>query len=124
MSDVQIVTLDNNETEKLSKKPKISSRGGYRANSGRPKGSTNKISPSDLLKDFRKQSGMKFHEFINQQILLAYNNGDHELVSKYLLGLGKYIIQDVKELDITSNGHTVGTSFTFPTIELDDWQDQ
>jgi hypothetical protein len=53
--------------EKQSKKPK-SNRGGARENSGRPKGSTNKISPQTLLHDFRREQGMTFSQFINKKI--------------------------------------------------------
>jgi len=118
-------------TEKESVKPKRTytkkapTRGGARKGSGRPKGSTNKISPQDMLEDFEKKAGMSFHEFINEQIVSAYKSGDKELVSKYLLGFAKYLVQDVQEVkqDITSNGETIGASFNFTSKQLDDWKD-
>jgi hypothetical protein len=69
---------------------------------------------------------MSFHEFINQQIVDAHNSGNSELVSKYLLGFAKYLVQDVQEIkqDITSNGQTMGVAFNFPSNELPDWQDE
>lgn len=128
-----IVQDDDNpgSTEKQSLKPKrvytkkAPTRGGKREGSGRPKGSTNKITPTDMLDDFQKKAGMSFHEFINEQIINAYQAGDNELVSKYLLGFAKYLVQDVQEIkqDITSNGQTVGASFTFPNLELPEWKD-
>ena len=117
-------------TEKESIKPKrtytkkASSRGGARKGSGRPKGSTNKITPTEMLEDFQQKAGVSFHEFINQQIVDAHNSGNSELVSKYLLGFAKYLVQDIQEIkqDVTSNGQTLGATFTFPTQELPDWQ--
>ena len=119
-------TLELTHLGKESNKPKGyrgSGRGGPRINSGRPKGSTNKIKPDELLKNFKKKSGQNFHEFIVERILEAQAMGNSELVSKYILGLGKYIIQDVQEVDVTSNGETMNASFTFPSVELDDWKD-
>lgn len=107
-------------------KTKSPTRGGKREGSGRPKGSTNKITPTDMLDDFQQKAGMSFHEFINQQIVDAHNSGNSELVSKYLLGFAKYLVQDVQEIkqDITSNGQTMGVAFNFPSNELPDWQDE
>ena len=106
-------------------KKKSPTRGGKREGAGRPKGSTNKITPTDMLDDFQVRAGVSFHEFINQQIVYAHNSGNSELVSKYLLGFAKYLVQDVQEIkqDITSNGQTMGVGFTFPTTELPEWSD-
>ena len=104
--------------EKQSKK---SGRGGRRAGSGRPKGSTNKISPGTLLHDFRREQGMTFSQFINKKIKDAELNNDHELVSKYILGLAKYIIQDVQQIDHTTMGQPLTAKFNFPQRELPDW---
>lgn len=116
-------------TEKQSIKPKRAkapSRGGKREGSGRPKGSTNKITPTEMLTDFQQKAGMNFYEFINEQIVSAHNAGDRELVSKYLLGFAKYLVQDVQEIkqDVTSNGQTIGANFSFPSVELPDWQNE
>ena len=117
----------SNVTETLSNKPsryktKSPGRGGKRENSGRPKGSTNKITPEEMLQDFKKQSGMTFHQFVNLQILKAYNENNNELVSRYLLGFSKYLIKDVQEVDVTSNGNTLNAVFNFPQRELADWE--
>ena len=105
---------------------KAPSRGGKREGAGRPKGSTNKITPTDMLDDFQVRAGVSFHEFINQQIVDAHNSGNNELVSKYLLGFAKYLVQDVQEIkqDITSNGQTMGVAFNFPSNELAEWSDE
>jgi len=106
--------------EKQSKKPK-SGRGGARENSGRPKGSTNKKSPATLLNDFRREQGMTFSQFINKKIRDAEIENNHELVSKYILGLAKYIIQDVQQVDHTTKGESLRPIYNFPKTELSDW---
>jgi hypothetical protein len=102
---------------------KAPTRGGARKGSGRPKGSTNKITPVDMLDDFKQRAGMNFHEFINEQIVAAHLAGDRDLVSKYLLGFAKYLVQDVQEVDITSKGESLSIGFNFPNVELKDWKD-
>ena len=104
------------------KRIKKDNRGGPRPNSGRPKGSTNKISPATLLHDFRREQGMTFSQFINKKIKDAELDNNHELVSKYILGLAKYIIQDVQQIDHTTNGESLKTIFNFPQKELNDWE--
>jgi hypothetical protein len=98
-------------------------RGGYRPNSGRPKGSTNKIAPKTLLNDFYRQNGMTFSQFINKKINEADIRGDHELVKQYVLGLAKYIVQDTQDIkvDHTTLGQPIQTVFNFPQKELQDW---
>lgn len=106
---------------KQSNQPKKSGRGGPRINSGRPKGSTNKISPATLLNDFRREQGMTFSQFINKKIRDAELDNNHELVSKYILGLAKYIIQDVQQVDVTTQGQSLRPIYNFPKNELNDW---
>jgi len=106
---------------KQSSYPKRQGRGGPRINSGRPKGSTNKISPATLLNDFRREQGMTFSQFINKKIRDAELDNNHELVSKYILGLAKYIIQDVQQVDVTSQGMSIRPTYNFSKNELQDW---
>jgi hypothetical protein len=77
-----------------------------------------------MLDDFANKAGMDFHEFINEQIVSAYQAGDKELVSKYLLGFAKYLVQDVHEVkqDVTSNGEQLGVQLVFTSQELPDWK--
>lgn len=104
---------------KRAYKKKAPTRGGARAGSGRPKGSTNKITPEEMLADFKKTVGMSFHSFISKQIKKAADENNGELVSKYLLGFGKYLIQDIQAVDITSNGETMySPNFVFTQTEL------
>lgn len=116
----------SNDIPKRKYTKKASTRGGAREGSGRPKGSSNKISPEDLINDFHAQAGMSFEQFVNSRILLASVDGNQELVSRYILGMAKYFIKDVQEIkqDITSNGQTMGVGFTFPTQELPDWSNE
>ena len=104
-------------------KTKAPTRGGARAGSGRPKGSTNKITPEEMLTDFKKTVGVSFHSFISQQIKKAADEDNSELVSKYLLGFSKYLIQDKQEIDITSNGNTVGVAINIAPKETGDVYD-
>jgi hypothetical protein len=131
-----LLELESGSTEKVSNisetKPKRKyskkspSRGGKREGAGRPKGTTNKVSPVEMLNDFSQRSGMQFHEFINEQIVLAYQAGDKELVSRYLLGFAKYLVQDVQEIkqDVTSNGQTMGVQLMFNPVELPEWKNE
>lgn len=112
----------SNEKPKREYKIKATTRGGARKNAGRPKGTTNKINPDDLISDFQAQAGMSFEQFVNSRILLASVDNNQELVSRYVLGMAKYYIRDVKEVDVTSKGEALGASFTFPTQELIDWR--
>lgn len=98
-------------------------RGGFRPNSGRPKGSTNKITPKQLQNDFYKQNGMSFSQFINKKINEADVRGDHDTVKQYVLGLAKYLIQDVQDIkvDHTTLGQSIHANFNFPQKELPDW---
>ena len=117
-------SVDKEEEEKPKRKyTKVSpTRGGARAGSGRKKGTTNKISPAELISDFQTQAGMSFEQFVNSRMLLAADEDNQELVSRYILGMAKYFITDVKEVDITSGGETMGVQIMFTTKELDDWK--
>ena len=64
---------------------------------------------------------MTFSQFINKKIRDAELNNDHELVSKYILGLAKYIIQDVQQVDHTTMGQSLRPIYNFPKNELPDW---
>jgi hypothetical protein len=110
-------------SEKQSEKPKYPGcgRGGPRKNSGRPKGSTNKINPSTLINDFHRTMGMSFSQFVNKKIRDAEKSGDDQLVAKYILGLGNYFVNNVQQHDVTTNGESLNTNFSFPKQETTDW---
>lgn len=107
----------------IEKQPKKSIRGGARTNSGRPKGTTNKVNIVDLKEDFKARSGMTFEEFVNSEILSAKVNGDKEILQKYVLGLSKYFIQEpTQKVDVTSAGEQLKAAFSFIPVELSEWK--
>lgn len=102
---------------------KASSRGGARAGSGRPKGSTNKVDIQTLIGDFSQRTGMTFEQFVNNEIMTAKINGDKELVAKYILGLSKYYLPEpTHKVDVTSAGEQLRANFAFVPVELSEWQ--
>jgi hypothetical protein len=115
-------------TEKESKKPKRAytkkapTRGGARAGSGRPKGSTNKITLETLVQSLDKEIGMSFEERIARNYHDAIMRQDWHAVKDYDKAFLSKIVADKVETDITSNGHTLATAFSFPGQELDDWK--
>lgn len=113
-------SVDSKSKRKYTKK--ASNRGGAREGAGRPKGTSNKICPDDLISDFHSQAGMSFEQFVNSRILLASVDNNHELVSRYILGLAKYFIRDIQQVDLTSNGEALGVHLTFAPKALDDWK--
>ena len=98
-------------------------RGGRRVGAGRKAGSTNKIQAGEFLKEYRKVHGNHLKEDLVKDMMNARLRGDFEMLFKYQTAFAKYYMSDVKEVDVTSNGETIGANFTFPTKELDDWKD-
>jgi hypothetical protein len=116
MDDNQIL---QKETTIVKKKP---GRGGARANSGRKVGSTVKLSAADVLAEIAKQD-VPFAVGLAQDYIRARQSGDMHVIQRYQQMLLAKVIADKTETDITSNGQTIGASFTFPTKELIDWKD-
>lgn len=85
---------------------KANTWGGRRINqTGRPKGSTNKVNAKDLVADFEQQAGMSFEQMVNQRILQAIAAGDDDRADKLILGMGRYYISPkVSPVDVTTNG--------------------
>ena len=116
-------------TEKEPKKPKrvytkkAPGRGGVRAGSGRPKGSTNKITLDSLVKSIDNAIGMSFEERLALNYKDAIDRQDWLSVKDYDKAFLSKIVADKQEMDVTSNGQTLGANFTFPQQELDDWRD-
>lgn len=117
-------------TEKQSEKPKrtytkkASSRGGARKGSGRPKGSTNKITLDSLVHSIDNAIGMSFEERLALNYKDAIDREDWQSVKDYDKAFLSKIVADKQEVDVTSNGQTMGVAFNFPTNELPDWQDE
>ncbi len=117
MDDNQIVQTA--ETSIIKKK---TGRGGARPNSGRKVGSTVKLSAADVLAEIAKQD-VPFAVGLAQDYIRARQSGDMNVIQRYQQMILSKVIADKHETDITSNGKTIGASFTFPTKELIDWKD-
>ena len=87
-------------------------RGGLREGAGRPKGSTNKISASDILDAIDDTIGIPFPVQLALNYQKAIYGDDNHLIAKYdQLFLSKVVAD---RIDITSNG----LGFTPPTIVM------
>ena len=102
--------------------PKKKGRGGARPNSGRKVGSTVKLSSADILAEIAKRD-VPFAEGLAEDYAKARSSGDLMLVQRYQQMFLNKLIADKQEMDVTSNGQTVGASFTFPNLELPEWKD-
>jgi hypothetical protein len=119
--------MTEKQTEKAEKPKRVytkkaPSRGGARVGGGRPKGSTNKVDIKDLAEDFKSQSGMTFQQFVNSQMMKAAQDGEHDRLQRYILGLSKYFIQEqTQKIDVTTAGESVKGAFTFIPVEMKEW---
>jgi hypothetical protein len=98
-------------------------RGGARPNSGRKVGSTVKLSAADLLAEIARQD-KPFAEGLAEDYKRARLEGDLMIVQRYQQMFLSKVLADKQEVDMTSNGQTIGASFTFPSSELPDWTDE
>jgi hypothetical protein len=110
----------NNQKEIIKKKP---GRGGKRIGAGRKTGTTNKIQGVEFLEEYKRLHGSSLVEDLAKDMQDARNRGDYDMLFKYQTAFSKYYFADTakQEVDVTSNGQTLGASFTFPTLELPDW---
>ena len=113
------IQMINNQILQIKKK----GRGGARANSGRKVGSTVKLSAADLLTEISRID-KPFAEGLAEDYKRAREEGDLHIVQRYQQMFLSKVIADKQELDVTSNGQTMGASFTFPTLELPDWSNE
>lgn len=116
---VDLKSLENNQILHTTTTKK--GRGGARPNSGRKVGSTVKLSAADLLKEISRID-KPFAEGLAEDYKRARDEGDLHVIQRYQQMFLSKVLADKQELDVTSNGHTLGASFTFPTIELPEWQ--
>lgn len=102
---------------------KKSSRGGPRPNSGRPKGTTNKLSGSAILEEIERQSqGQSYETILVNDFLQARYGDDKQLVIKYHQMILNKVIAD--KVDITSNGQTIAPPIlTFSKEELPEYKE-
>lgn len=62
----------------------VNSKGGYRPNAGRPKGSKDNVTIKHLLENIYNQtSGRDYEELLIEDFLQARNQGDKQTVIKY-----------------------------------------
>lgn len=120
-----LLELQPGTTEKQSEKSKVkaSGRGGARKNSGRKKGSTQKLSGASIL-DAIATIDMPFEEGLALDYKRAREEGDLNVIQRYQTMILAKVVADKQELDVTSNGQTIGASFSFPTTELPDWSNE
>ena len=115
--------LDNNLAKPVPPAKKTGKKGGPRKNSGRPKGTHNKISGSTIIEALQDNLGVPYEYQLAQNYLKCIIDNDKPMIAKYdHLFLNK-VVADKAEMDITSNGKSVVIGFTFPSKELDDWND-
>lgn len=114
------VPLNDNQILQKEPAPKKKGRGGARANAGRKLGSTVKLSAADLLAEIERQD-KPFAEGLAEDYLRARQSGDLHIVQRYQQMFLSKVLADKQEVDMTSNGHTIGANFTFPTTELSEW---
>ena len=97
-------------------------RGGARPGAGRKKGSHVKLSAVDILNEIAKQD-VPFAVGLAQDYMKARQSGDLNVIQRYQQMLLNKVVADKQELDLTSNGETLGVAFTFGSQELSDWNE-
>lgn len=113
--------IDNQNLQ--SEKPKKKGRGGARPNSGRKVGSTVKLSAADLLAEIARQD-KPFAEGLAEDYTRARLQGDLMVIQRYQQMFLSKVLADKQEVDMTSNGQTMGVAFNFPTTELAEWNNE
>ena len=122
-SDAESLVDNQNLQIQEETKPKKKGRGGARPNSGRKVGSTVKLSAADLLAEIARQD-KPFAEGLAEDYLKARQSGDLHIVQRYQQMFLSKVLADKQEVDMTSNGQTMGVGFTFPTTELPEWSNE
>ena len=107
--------LKNNQIKPSGK------HGGPRTNSGRKKGTTNKISGASILDAIKKQTNKNFETLLAQGYHDSIVNNDKFTRLQYEKMFLSKVVADKQEIDMTSNGQTIGAVFHFPQKELPDW---
>ena len=116
--------INNHIDQKLQQQPvpKKKGRGGARPNSGRKVGSRVKLSATDILEEIAKRD-VPFAEGLAEDYAKARQSGDLMVIQRYQQMFLNKLIADKQEMDVTSNGQTIGASFNFAHTELPEWQD-
>lgn len=85
--------------------------GGKREGAGRPKGSTNKIQGDEFLSKYKEFTGEDLTENIIESMHNLHVQGDDQCFRSFVIGLSKYLFDDVKKVDITTDGDKLGGFF-------------
>ena len=99
-------------------------RGGRKPCSGRPKGSTSKLSATKLLDQIQKTCGKPFEELLAEGYQLTILAADMPARQNYEKMILSKVVADKHEIDHTTLGKAMTNNFVFPTKELPDWQDK
>ena len=110
-----------NKPKRVYKK-KAPTRGGARKGAGRPKGSTTKISLEELMTSMENVTGMSYSERFATNYMLAVEREDWGLVKEYDKTILPKLVADKQEVDMTSNGETLGVQLVFNSVELPEWK--
>jgi hypothetical protein len=120
MGDVNgIIDLIPN-LKNVEKKP--GKHGGARPGGGRKPGTTNKISGASILDSVEKYAGEKFEDLLAQGYVDSIKQRDKSTRLQYEKMFLSKVVADKQEIDHTTLGQSLHNNFTFPTIELNDWQ--
>lgn len=98
-----------------------SKHGGARPNSGRPAGTTNKISAKTILEAIEKQTGVAFEELLAQGYHESILQGDSALRMQYEKMFLSKVVADKVDIDHTTLGESLKPSYSFVRQELPDW---
>lgn len=98
----------NNSMEKMRYSTKSPSRGGARAGAGRPRGSGNKITATNLLTEIERQSGgQSYQELLVEDFLRARVQDDKNLAQKYHHLISSKVLADKLDIEVNDEEDTV-----------------
>lgn len=86
---------ESNKSEKVKK----STRGGYRPNSGRPKGTTDKVTIAGLLAAIEKTNGMEYVDILAEDFARARET-DRNLTAKYHNLLASKLMNSLQTVEV------------------------
>ena len=112
----QSPSLENNQKKSVEK----GKNGGWRPNSGRKKGSTQKLSAQSILQEIAKKD-KPFAAGLAEDYHNARMGDDKHLVAKYQQMILNKVVADKVDIDHTTKGESLNTKFNFPREETVDW---
>lgn len=106
MFPLNICMTTEKKSEKSARK-KAPSRGGYRPNSGRPKGSTTKIKIEDLMANIELEAGQSYAAILAHNYVSAISRADWNGVRDYDKAFMNKMIAEKVEVDVNSSEDAV-----------------